>query len=130
MGWSVHLQSFQGKAIVNFPRVIVWNVFAPKAHSANWGWTLMYDDGYGGLLYLKDDPLVDGCSVERPSSDAIRDMFMIAQRVPSAISTDANFFVTDAAFVSGMPDWLLNALPYPPRTVASADELLERLAGR
>ena len=130
MGWSVGLQGFHGKAIVNFPRAIVWNVFGPKTTPGLAGWDLTYGDKYGGFLYLDDEPLVDWCAVQSPSLEAIGDLFLIAQRVPSAISNDANFFVTDAAVIDGMPDLLLNALPYPPRVVASADELIERLAGR
>jgi hypothetical protein len=130
MGVSVGLQSFRNKEIAKFPRSIVWDIFGPKANWIAGAWDLTYNGWRGGVLFLDDDELIDWCSVERPSEGAIRDLFKVAQRVPVAISEDANFFVIDESIVAGMPDFLLDALPKPPRVVRSAEELLERLAGR
>ena len=128
MSWAIYLQSFENKDVSRFKRSIVWEIFGPKARSTPEGWGLMYGDRNGGVLYLEDDELVGGCSVRRPSNDAIRDLYRVAQRVRSTINVDAAFFVADAAFLPDIPDWLISALPKPPRVVLSADELLERVA--
>jgi len=129
MSFMIHLQSFKDKEVSRFSRSVVWKIFGPKACPTNEGWGLMYGGRNGGVLYLDDDELIDGCGINRPSSDAIRDLFSVAQMIPSAINADASFFVTDPAFIAGMPDWLLDALPKPPKVVLSADELLRGLAG-
>ncbi len=130
MSFMIHLQSFNNKEIYNFSRSIVWEIFGPKACPTNEGWGLMYRGRNGGILYLDDNDLIDGCGINRPSNDAIRDLFSVAQKIPSAINADANFFVTDPAFIAGMPDWLLHALPKPPKVVLNADQLLRGLAGK
>jgi len=130
MGYAIHLQSFKDKEIAEFSRSIVWDVFGPKCVSTPEGWGLMYDDIPGGVLSLDDDEFIDSFAVRRPSDRAVRDMYSVAQLIPCAISTDANFYVPDESIIAGMPDWLLGALPKPPMIVRSADELLKRLAER
>ena len=127
MSWAIYLQSFEDKAVSRFKRSIAWDVFGPKAHRTPEGWGLMYGNRNGGVLILDDDEFVGGCAVRRPSNDAIKDLYQVAQRVRSTINADAAFFVADAAFLADIPEWLTSVLPKPPRVVLSADELLDRI---
>src|ERR1700733_8566561 len=117
MGWAIHLQSFENQDISQFRRSIAWDIFEPKARWTPEGWGLMYGDRNGGVLILGDDDLVGGCTVRRPSSDAIRDLYRVAQLVRSTINVDAAFFVAEAAFLADIPEWLTSVLPKPPRVV-------------
>jgi hypothetical protein len=130
MGYSIGLQSFRDKKISPIPRSVVWDIFGAKCVSTPEGWGLMYGHTPGGVLRLDDDELVNSFSVRRPSDSAVRDMYSVAQRIPCAISNNADFYVIDESIITGMPDWLLNALPKSPTVVRSADELLLRLSGR
>jgi hypothetical protein len=128
MSLAVHVQAFENKTFSTFKRSIVWNVFKTRAIPSAGAWDLIYDGRRGGTLMLDEDEFIDGCSVRRPSDNAIRDLYAVARQVPSVLNLDANFFFADAKFLAGFPDFLLNDLPRPPRLVLSADELLEQLS--
>ncbi len=125
---AINVQGFLKKDIHKFNRSIVWDVFGSKCSSAYLGYNLEYSGRSGGFLYLDDDDVVDGFSIESASDLAVRDLFFVAQKIPSAINLDAAFFVADPRFLIELPDWLLQALPKPPRVALSADELLKYLA--
>ncbi len=130
MGYSISIQSFHDKQIAKFDRSIVWDIFRPRAEQCNEGWLLNYSGRYGGVLYLADDALIEGCSVMRPSKDAIEDLFEVARRVPATIGHDGVYCVLDPDVIANMPDWLLNALPAPAAVVSSVDEFLHRMSNR
>jgi len=129
MGWAIYLQSFENKNVSRFNRSVVWDIFGPKARQTPEGWGLMYGNRNGGVLFLEDDEFVGGCAVRRPSDDAIRDLYRVAQRVRSTINVNDSFFVADAAFLADIPEWLTSALPKPPRVVLNANDLLEGIGG-
>jgi hypothetical protein len=128
MSLAIHVQAFENKTLSKFKRSIAWDIFGTKAIPSVGAWDLIYDGRRGGTLMLDDDEFIDGCSVRRPSENAIRDLYAVAQQVPSVLNLWENFFFADARFLAGFPDFLLNDLPKPPRLVLSADELLEELS--
>jgi hypothetical protein len=128
MSFMIHMQSFMNGEVYEFPRTIVWNVFFPRSHWVREGWALTYDTGFAGVLYLKDAPLIDGCSINRPGDPALIDLFEVARRVPSLINWDCNSAIANPAFLAGIPDWLLNALGKPPSVVHSGEGLLWAIA--
>jgi hypothetical protein len=129
MSLAIHVQAFENKTFSRFRRSIAWDVFEPKAIPSAEGWDLIYNGRRGGTLLLDDDEFVEAVAVRRASDNAIRDLYAVAQQVPSVLHLDADFFVADAKFLAGLPDFLLYDLPKPPRVVLSADELLEQLPG-
>jgi hypothetical protein len=129
MSIAMHVQAFENKTFSRFKRSIAWDVLGPKAIPSVGAWDLIYDGRRGGKLMLDDDELITGCSVRNPSENAIRDLYAVAQQVPSVLNLFGDFFFADARFLAGFPDFLLNDLPQPPRLVLSADELLEHLPG-
>jgi len=129
MSIAMHVQAFENKTFSRFKRSIAWDVFGPKAFPSAEGWDLIYDGRRGGTLVLDEDEFITSCSVRRPSDNAIRDLYAVAQQVPSVLNLGGDFFFADAKFLAGLPDFLLNDLPKPPRLVLSADELLEQLSG-
>lgn len=128
MGYPIGFQSFRDKKIAKFDRAIVWEIFGPKAKVCNEGWLLTYEGKFGGVLYLDDDALVTGCSVMRPSTAAVEDLFAVARRVPGTIGHDGVYCVLDPDVIANMPEWLLNALPVPVTVVGSVDEILRRMS--
>ena len=129
MSLAIHLQAFDNKTFATFRRSIAWNVFGPKASQCVEGWDLTYDGRRGGTLVLDDSDFIEGCSIRRPSANAVRDLYKVAQQVSSAINLDADFFVAEARVLANLPEFLLIALPKPPQVVSSAEELLSRLGG-
>jgi hypothetical protein len=128
MSLAINLQAFDNKTFSTFRRSIAWNVFGPKASPCVEGWDLTYDGRRGGTLVLDDSDFIEGCSIRRPSANAIRDLYKVAQQVSSTINLDADFFVADARVLANLPDFMF-ALPKPPLVVSSAEELLSRLGG-
>ena len=128
MSLSTSVQGFKDKELYKFKRSIAWNIFGSKCSPPRLlGYDLTYDGRYGGFLYLDEDEFIDGCGVQSASDNAVRDLYAVARQVPSAISHDDAFFVADAAFLVGVPDWLSAALPKPIRVVHDADELIQFL---
>jgi hypothetical protein len=126
---AMHVQAFENKTFSTFKRSIAWDIFKTKAILSAGAWDLIYDGRVGGTLTLADDEFIEAVSVRRPSDNAIRDLYAVAQQVPSVLNLHENFFFADARFLAGFPDFLINDLPKPPRLVLSADELLEKLSG-
>lgn len=129
MSIAIHVQAFESKTFSRFKRSIAWDIFKTKAIPSGEGWDLIYDGHRGGTLVLDDDEFIEAVSVRRPSENAVRDLYAVAQQVPSVLNLDADFFFADARFLAGFPDFLINDLPKPPQLVLSADELLEQLSG-
>jgi hypothetical protein len=129
MSLAMHVQGFHNKDFYKFKRSIAWDIFGPKCSPPRlFGFDLYYGNRSGGFLYLDEDELIDGVSIQSPSDNAVRDLYAVARQVPSAIHLDAAFFVADAAFLAGIPDWLPPALPKPIRVAHSADELMQFLS--
>ena len=128
MSIAMHVQAFENKSCSVFKRSIAWDVFKTKAIPCFRAWDLIYDGRRGGTLMLDEDEFITGCAVRSPSENAMRDLYCVAQQVPSVLNLMEKFFYADARFISGFPDFLLNDLPRPPRLVLSADELLEQLS--
>jgi hypothetical protein len=129
MSLAMHVQAFENKTFSTFKRSIAWNIFEPKAIPSAGAWDLIYDGRRGGTLMIDENEFITGCSVRRPSANAVRDLYAVAQKVPSVLNLCEDFFFADARFLAGFPDFLIKDLPKPPRLVLSADELLEQLPG-
>jgi hypothetical protein len=129
MSMAINLQGFQNKEIYKFKRSLVWDIFGSKCSPPRLcGYDLTYGERDGGFLYLSEEELVGGFSIQTPSDNALRDLYAVARQVPSAINYDSAFFVAKAAYLDGIPDWLPPALPKPIRVVHSADQLIQYLS--
>ncbi len=128
MSFMIHLQSFKNGAIATFPQSIVWNIFGHKCVPTNEGWGVIYDGRPGGVLYLDDDEMTDGFSINRPCDASFYDLYAVARLVPSLINASDCAAVADASFIAGIPSWLLKALGRPPAVVHSGNELLDHFA--
>jgi hypothetical protein len=129
MSLSTSVQGFKDKELYKFKRSLVWDIFGSKCSPPRLlGYDLTYDGWYGGFLYLDEDEFIGGFGIQGASDNAIRDLYTVARQVPSAISLDSAFFVADATFLAGIPDWLSAALPKPIRVAHDADELIQLLS--
>jgi len=130
MGWSLTVQCFEHGTFSTFPRSIAWNVFGPYANPAAFsGWDLRFPDGSKGHLSMDDDILVDGFGFDRPSGLALYEaIFAVLSRVPAIMIwlEDGRCAIADRSVLSGIPQWLLNALP-PPAIVDSGQSILDYL---
>jgi hypothetical protein len=116
VGGLITVQSFENGAISKFPRAIVWDVFRPYAHpAAISGWDLWFPNGSRCHLSLDDEEQVDGFGIERPCRGIFDLIYSVLSKVPAImiVSSDGFCCVADEKVISGIPDWLLNALPAP-----------------
>jgi len=112
------VQCFKNGDISKFPRSIVWEAFQQYARRpAISGWDLTFPDGSTSHLRLDDSENVTGFGLSRPAGDTalMNAVYSVLSRVPSIMiwSSDGRCVVADRSVVTGIPDWLLKALPTP-----------------
>jgi hypothetical protein len=91
----------------------------------------VFPDGTSGHLSIDNDAEVDGFGVDRPSSGILFDLiYAVLSKLPAIMimSSDGFCCVADKEVLSGLPGWLLAALP-PPKVVDSGRTIVEFLSG-
>jgi hypothetical protein len=148
MGWHLTGQCFENGTFSQCPYSTIWEAFKDHAYSASYlygGWNLNFPDGSQGTLSIYSDDetapkavndtgreMATGFGIQRPAGLALfKAIYAVISQAPMiVIWDDGRCFVADPVVISGVPDWLLKALP-PPAVVHSGDDIdafLERTA--
>ncbi len=128
MSFTIHMQAFDHGTFSSFKRSIAWDIFGPHIVPAFMGTELRYDDNYNGDCNIEDTDEITGVSINRPGVPAVIDLHKLACLVPSAIYWGTSYCVADAAYIPGLPQWLIDAFTFQPPVVRTPDELLDYLS--
>jgi hypothetical protein len=128
MSFTICLQAFDHGTFSSFKRSIAWDIFGPHAFPAAWGSQLRYADQISGTLLIDDTDEIDGVSINRPGDSGLIDLHKVACLVPSAIYWGTSYCVANAAYIPGLPQWLIDAFTFQPPVVSTPDEFLNYLS--